>query len=207
MPRRCWRGGWRQAARRSASTTLTSSSCCERCEPRGSSLDLGAGWLELAALLEQCKGDLHRAVKRTPGGDTTESSNRVVHTLRYEEAALAFDDEASPDGPTFEAHALPSDAAMVGPSRLAARARDAAEEPSLLPPPFRIDIDLSRIDALLPHPPAGDGVRRRARAAWVPPVLVVLAFAFAALLAAALATWARWEGGDAPTGQGLLDSN
>ena len=154
-------------------------------------IDLGAGWLELAALLEQCKGDLHRAVKRTPGGDTTESSNRVVHTLRYEEAALAFDDEASPDGPTFEAHALPSDAAMVGPSRLAARARDAVEEPSLLPPPFRIDIDLSRIDALLAHPPAGDGVRRRASAAWVPPVLVVLAFALAALLAAALATWAR----------------
>jgi hypothetical protein len=32
------------------------------------------------------------------------------HTLRYEEAALAFDDRPPFDAPTFEAHALPIEA-------------------------------------------------------------------------------------------------
>jgi serine/threonine protein kinase len=150
-------------------------------------VDLGAGWLELAALLEQCKSDLHRAVKRSPGGDVTESE-RVAHTMRYEEAALAFDDEASPDGPTFEAHALPSDPAMIAPPPVAERA-DAEDETSPVPPPLRVDV--SRVDASLSRPPTSVDAHRSVRFAWAGPVLVILGFAFAAFLAAALATWAR----------------
>jgi serine/threonine protein kinase len=150
-------------------------------------IDLGAGWLELAALLEQCKSDLHRGVKRSPGGDLTES-DRVAHTMRYEEAALAFDDEASPDGPTFEAHALPSDPTLMAPLPLGEQA-GAGGVSSPVPPPYRLDV--SRLDVSVSRPPASDAARPAARLAWAGPVLVVLGFAFAALLAAALATWAR----------------
>ncbi len=79
-------------------------------------VDVSAGWLELASLLESWKGALERSVRRAQGVERTPPSGpRVESTLRYEEVALAFDDEPGGEGPTFEAHALPSD-----PSALAA---------------------------------------------------------------------------------------
>ncbi|HLK39455.1 MAG TPA: serine/threonine-protein kinase [Polyangiaceae bacterium] len=162
-------------------------------------VDVGAGWLELSALLEQCRGDLHRAVKRV-GGDSTVSSGRVAHTMRYEEAALALDDDASPDGPTFEAHALPSDPAMrvavamsasesaFVASTAAARPRNAGGDRASfpLPPPFEVRVPVraperGRSPLAAPRRPGG---------LWGP-VGALVAFALAAVVAAVLATWAR----------------
>ncbi|HXN31226.1 MAG TPA: serine/threonine-protein kinase [Polyangiaceae bacterium] len=79
-----------------------------------SHFDVEAGRAELAELLERWKATLERTVKRAPD-HVSESSpgGRVEHTLRYDEVALAFDDDAPSDGPTFEAHAFPSDAAAL----------------------------------------------------------------------------------------------
>jgi hypothetical protein len=86
-------------------------------------VDVGAGWIQLAQLLDKAKAALEKSVKRRdkdkdsghvlPTMDADSSGGRAAMTLRYEEVALAFDDDAPEDGPTFEAHALPSDPAML----------------------------------------------------------------------------------------------
>ena len=82
-------------------------------------IDVTGGEEELALLLERWKGALERTVKRTvhpPLAETLDASSlagRAAHTVRYEEVALAFDDEAPVDGPTLEAHALPSDPSVL----------------------------------------------------------------------------------------------
>jgi serine/threonine-protein kinase len=79
-------------------------------------VDVGAGREELAMLLDGWRGALERAVRRVSAADKTPASGAIPeHTLRYEEVALAFDDEVGADRPTVETHALPSD-----PSALAA---------------------------------------------------------------------------------------
>ncbi|HEV3193601.1 MAG TPA: serine/threonine-protein kinase [Polyangiaceae bacterium] len=76
-------------------------------------VDIRAGARELRTLLGRWKPALERAIKRGAGGTDTESSGRKLeHTLRYEEAALWVDDESPLDGPTFEAHALPSESEL-----------------------------------------------------------------------------------------------
>jgi serine/threonine protein kinase len=79
--------------------------------------DMAAGWQQLATMLERWKGALERTVKRTahaPGAVEADSTGgRAALTLRYEEVALAFDEDPPADGPTFEAHALPSDPAVL----------------------------------------------------------------------------------------------
>lgn len=75
-------------------------------------MDVRAGWTELATLLESWKGALERTVKRVTADTTESSGSRAADTIRYEEVALAFD-EVDPDSPTFEAHALPSDPAIL----------------------------------------------------------------------------------------------
>jgi serine/threonine protein kinase len=78
------------------------------------SFDLSAGRVELAALLARWKPALERSVRRGAAGEGA-SIARAETTMRYEELALAFadDDDAPSDGPTIEAHALPSDPAML----------------------------------------------------------------------------------------------
>jgi hypothetical protein len=88
-------------------------------------VDVGAGWIQLAQLLDKCKGALEKSVRRKdkdkdrdsehvlPTIDADSSGGRAAMTLRYEEVALAFDDDAPEDGPTFEAHALPSDPGLL----------------------------------------------------------------------------------------------
>ena len=154
-------------------------------------IDVSAGWLQLASLLERWKGALERTVKRTqqaqPEATTADSSgDRVANTLRYEEVALAFDDDAPADGPTFEAHALPSDPSLLASMPLA------DEEPiveSPIPPPAPIPtpapppavvVAVAPVVTVRPAPP-----RRR-----VLPALL-LAFVAAGLVAALLATFAR----------------
>ena len=76
--------------------------------------DVEAGRVELAELLERWRPTFERTVKRTTD-DAGESApgGRVEHTLRYDEVALAFDEDPPSDGPTFESHALPTDAAAL----------------------------------------------------------------------------------------------
>ena len=89
---------------------------------------------ELAALLDHWKRALERTVKRAPEPDGSDSSpGLVAHTLRYEEVALAFDDEAQLDAPTIEAHALPSDPGMLAAKPVAEE--QAAPDPARRPPP------------------------------------------------------------------------
>lgn len=83
-------------------------------------IDVDQGHRELAVLLDGWRGALEKTVKRAvpDEANSTQSSDsstqRAAHTLRYEEVALAFDDDVPDDGPTFEAHALPSDSALLG---------------------------------------------------------------------------------------------
>jgi serine/threonine protein kinase len=146
-------------------------------------VDVGAGWLELASLLEQWKGALERSVKRaTPGEGTkstsSSSSGRAAHTLRYEEVALAFDDDASADGPTFEAHALPSDVTLLkGPPEVADEAATGAARPSF--------VALPAAPSVRAHP-----VRPAARSAgWPAAALIVAVFAAAVAAAWLLSTY------------------
>ncbi len=82
-------------------------------------VDVDAGNGELATLLGGWRSALERTVKRaTPeeasSVESSDSSQRAAQTVRYEEVALAFDEDDVPDdGPTFEAHALPSDSALL----------------------------------------------------------------------------------------------
>jgi hypothetical protein len=152
-------------------------------------VDVGAGWLELGSLLDQWKGLLERAVKRAPGAEatSTEPSDKAVHTLRYEEVALAFDDDPSPDGPTVEAHALPSDAALLAALPLAEQVHVATAS-SPLPPPAWSEAALPAA----PQGPAGGtkahGVGSSWRSFWIP-ALVFTAFAAVAVAAGLLATY------------------
>jgi serine/threonine protein kinase len=143
-------------------------------------IDVGAGWLELASLLDQWKGALERTVKRTAPGEGTKSSSsggRAAHTLRYEEVALAFDDDASPDGPTFEAHALPSEPVLA--------ARQAQEQE---PTASETRPSITALPAAAPVRPAvGHGDSSTAWGA----VWLVVAFTAAVALAALLATYLR----------------
>ena len=73
--------------------------------------DVSAGRADLQALLGRWRGALERAVRRAhpsadQGAERESSDRRSVNTLRYEEVALAFDDDTPEDAPTFEAHAL-----------------------------------------------------------------------------------------------------
>jgi serine/threonine-protein kinase len=135
-------------------------------------VDVRAGWLELATLLENGKNALERSVKRAPGGEHTHSSGaRVESTLRYEEVALAFDEEPAPEGPTFEAHALPSD-----PRALAALPLAQVEESvdaSSPPPPVAAaqDPEAPRVQ---PQPPLPESPPSRRPQAWGPILAVIL---------------------------------
>jgi eukaryotic-like serine/threonine-protein kinase len=140
-------------------------------------VDLRTGWLELASRLESWKPALERTVRRgTP--DATSFGDRSAHTVRYEEMALAFDDEPSPDGPTVEAHALPSDLTLLAELPLAPLEESQApprwEEPNVRPAEV-----------------GGAGTPAYARpvaSRWPEAALIVVGFGMAALLAERLAT-------------------
>lgn len=86
--------------------TITAAELAETVRSR---VDLSSGPTVLGALLAQWKPTLERSVRRRVecGEDPQTSTDRVEQTLRYEEVALAFDEEPAPDSPTLEAHALP----------------------------------------------------------------------------------------------------
>jgi hypothetical protein len=175
--------------------------------------DVGAGWIQLAGMLERWKGTLERSVKRTTlqqpaevTADTDSSGGRAALTLRYEEVALAFDDDPPEDGPTVEAHALPSDLAILAAMPLVpddqadsepAKAVEpapqsppgAALEPSPAPsPPPSLR---SRISTVRPaRPPAAHPPARRSSLR-VSAFVALVAFVAMGLVAGWLATMAR----------------
>jgi serine/threonine-protein kinase len=166
--------------------------------------DVGAGWIQLAGMLERWKGALERSVKRTtlqqpPEAtmDTDSSGGRAALTLRYEEVALAFDDDPPEDGPTFEAHALPSDPAVLAamplvpdeqPEPVSERASELApvSSPEAAPePPPPLDSQ-SRISTV---PPARPAARRSSFR--VSTFVALVAFVAVGLVAGWLASMAR----------------
>jgi serine/threonine protein kinase len=168
-------------------------------------MDVGAGWTELASLLERCKPALERTVKRAPAQqgppevlEATEADSsgaRAAHTLRYEEVALAFDEEPPADGPTIEAHALPSDPAILAAMPLAPE----APEESPVPPPATAAA-LAPADTALPSgppatvPPAGRSrqPRQPRRPRRIGPVAAAaIAFVAAGIVAVFLASFVR----------------
>ena len=102
-------------------------------------VDVRAGAKELQTLLARWKPGLERAIKRGSEGDSDTSGRRLEHTLRYEEVALWVDDESPLDGPTFEAHALPSEselrAAATAPLSEEGESADAVARPAPIPLP------------------------------------------------------------------------
>jgi serine/threonine-protein kinase len=92
-------------------------------------IDTDSGLIELGDLLTRWRPSLVKTVARegepaakatsaapTALDETTSNSGegREGHkTGRYDEAALAFDEEGALDGPTFETYSLPSDAAIL----------------------------------------------------------------------------------------------
>ncbi len=155
-------------------------------------IDVSAGWLQLSALLERWKGALERTVKRAQPVnqvDTVSSvstGDRVANTLRYEEVALAFDDDVPADGPTFEAHALPSDPAVLAAMPLAEEGEPIVESP--IPPPAPLPTPAPA--AVIAAAPSVVTVRPPRSRRRVLPALV-LAFVAAGVVVALLATFAR----------------
>ncbi len=140
------------------------------------SIDVQGGQVELAELLTRWKPALERTVKRSSDAEST--TGRAAHTLRYEEVALAFDEDDVPvDGPTFEAHALPSDAAILAalPTDTEGGTADVvhARRPADARPSFEPTSSTSRAGASLPPPPPAtlDTVPEMTPAA--PPVVTV----------------------------------
>jgi serine/threonine protein kinase len=78
-----------------------------------SSVDCDAGRAELGELLEKWRPALVESVAHGARDDSDSRDREGEGTSRYEEAALAFDDEGVLDGPTFETYSLPSDAAIL----------------------------------------------------------------------------------------------
>jgi hypothetical protein len=136
--------------------------------------DVAAGQRDLAALLDAWRPALARTIKRSHEADSGQDAPAAEHTIRYDEIALAFDEEPPHDAPTLEAHALPSEAPPVD----AEFESDPDAIASALPPASD-----GRGDAQRPNAP------RRALV-WGS-VLVVVALAVASLAATALGTCAR----------------
>jgi serine/threonine protein kinase len=100
--------------------------------------DLRDGEEELSALLRRFRPAIEMTLKRGRGADPEGHRSKLEHTMRYEEAALVFDEEPRLDERTFETHALPaSQHTEVAP----VSAPDS--EPSLAPPSALPAVELS----------------------------------------------------------------
>ena len=161
-------------------------------------IDVDDGRAELAELLGRWKNALERSVKRQdPTTDGNDSADRAAHTMRYEEVALAFDEEeVAADGPTFEAHALPSDSSLlVAPpaSEDDILALDSVAPPlpsaslATTPPPSAASVADLRAPERVPIPTlrTAGAPRKRVR----PRTSLLLTMGFAVVAAVALSSW------------------
>jgi serine/threonine protein kinase len=166
-------------------------------------VDVGSGREELASLLGSWRGALERAVRRVAAADKTPPSGAIPeHTLRYEEVALAFDDDVGADRPTVETHALPSDPSALADLPLA----DTDEESGLPSPDVALPVVPTPVASFPARPPVSFAVRSppapspallRAAAVERPrlrawrPVLALAVFLVVVLLVALLAATGR----------------
>jgi serine/threonine protein kinase len=163
-----------------------------------SAVDLHEGEAELEGLLAKWKPALEGAVKRAADSDSDQGKLRQIHTLRYEEVALAFDDEVPPDAPTFEGHALPSEPWPVAQPHEETTQEEDRSSPGMLPlPPQPLPELRARPAAAQPAAPAARVARRvpagpapRLASVWAP-VLALAGLVAVGLLASLLATCAR----------------
>jgi serine/threonine protein kinase len=155
-------------------------------------VDTESGLVELGDLLTRWRPSLAKTVAKGDGGEpaqsgrsstpdeSTSNSGHRHKTGRYDEAALAFDDEGILDGPTFETYSLPSDAAILatlpveGTIEVAMPASSevphAMRAPDSLPvpPPATIETILTTVPPPMRIVPA-----RRRRRRWIPVALAV----------------------------------
>jgi serine/threonine protein kinase len=71
-------------------------------------MEVDAGAKDLAVLLERWKPAIERTVKRGRPVEPEAPRRKLDRTMRYEDAALAFDEEELSEEATYEAHALPT---------------------------------------------------------------------------------------------------
>jgi hypothetical protein len=93
-------------------------------------MDIQGGPGELRAILERRRPALERSVR--PSGEGDASPQTRNNTQRYEEAALAFDEQPPLDAPTYVAHALPSDVTQDAAGDTATIEPETALPPDLL---------------------------------------------------------------------------
>jgi serine/threonine protein kinase len=96
-----------------------------------SALDIEGGAEELRMLLERRRPELEKTVKPSVAGESERSPAPNDDTMRYEDAALAFDEQSLLDSPTFVAHALPSEGADDAVTRVESGATEEALPPDL----------------------------------------------------------------------------
>lgn len=123
-------------------------------------LDLRDGEEDLSALLRRFRPAIEKTLRRGRGVDGEGHRAKLEHTMRYEEAALAFDEEARLDERTFETHALPaSQHTEVAP------VADRDSEPPFAPPSSALPaVELSEELTAIATESPGAGSQRRARA-------------------------------------------
>jgi serine/threonine protein kinase len=133
-------------------------------------LDLRGGEEELSALLRRFRPAIEKTLKRGRGADAEAHRSKLEHTMRYEEAALAFDEEPRLDERTFETHALPaSERTEVAPVSDVDSERSPGPPPSALPA-----VELSEeLGATATKASSAPAVRRGARAGMWGYVLLV----------------------------------
>jgi serine/threonine-protein kinase len=162
-------------------------------------IDVGGGREELAFLLDSWRGALERAVRRVASADKTPPSGAIPeHTLRYEEVALAFDEDVGADRPTVETHALPSDPSAL----LALPLARADQESGIASPEAALPVVPTPVAAFEPggpvrpppaaHPaPIQAPALERPRARGWRPVLAIAVFLAVVLAVALLAATGR----------------
>jgi serine/threonine-protein kinase len=139
-------------------------------------IDVEAGHAELAELLKRWRPTLVEGLAR----EDPSSGDAEVRTGRYEEAALAYDDDGVLDGPTFETYSLPSDAAILATLPIDGPIVEVSMPRAPLPPPAP---DPAPRAAMTLRPPGRPRARRGARA-WI---AVAVAVAFVCAIAAYVA--------------------
>ena len=105
------------------------------------SVDTESGHVELGELLRRWRASLGKTVAREETTSPSDDGGEGHKTGKYDEAALAFDNDAGPgvlDGPTVETYSLPSSAAILATLPVEGRLEVAMPGTSSAPPPAAV---------------------------------------------------------------------